>query len=365
MLPYLILFLLPHGCPGLLLPQRQSLVTTLTIPLPTNLLYNELRHSWVVEQVQAQTGTQHVQLLGTQLTAPDQITAKLRVLSNTVSSNEFFPPCPQINCSTQFIWGLLLGVMLGVAVCSLVYCSPCRETQPYAALNVLEEREVELSEPISPTARSPQPRMETLSGVFQHVARWWQESSGVVVVVLRRSTVLVTLLLIQSVSSFVMQKYSALIQKYVIVSLFITMLIGAGGNAGTQATVRAITGLVAGEFTVKDYGKVLRREMLIGSSCACVVTFIGFFRMWFYASSPHHVQGTQLKQTTPILIVYGISLGLYCIVSVSALVGCTVPFIFKRIGLNPEYAGPTIQVSMDIIGVLITCAMLSLADSFL
>lgn len=55
---------------------------------------------------------------------------------------------------------------------------------------------------------------------------------------------LLGLLVLQSSSSVVLEKYEALIQEHLFVTLFLTMLVGAGGNAGNQSAIKVIRGLV-------------------------------------------------------------------------------------------------------------------------
>jgi len=168
---------------------------------------------------------------------------------------------------------------------------------------------------------------------------------GVIGIAGRRASVLIVLLLFQSISSSVLNHYDDLIHQ-TILPLFLTMLVGAGGNAGNQATVRSISGLVSGEYRPKkgDFIQVVKREVAVGFICASLLTAIGFLRvLWFTGGAGG------------FLPVLAISLSLFLIVITSALIGSGLPFVLTFIGLDAEHAGPTIQVIMDILGVLITC----------
>ncbi|KAH9578627.1 SLC41 divalent cation transporter [Trypanosoma melophagium] len=169
---------------------------------------------------------------------------------------------------------------------------------------------------------------------------------GVSTVVFQRTTVLVVLLLFQSLSQFILEMYEELISHHVIIPMFLTMLVGAGGNAGNQSTVRCITGLATREFRQDDYLLVLRKEIACGLISSSLLTLVGFARVYYF-------YGAQFYSTIAV------SLSLFCIIVISTLLGTTLPFFFKFIGIRKEHAAPCIQVLMDITGVFITCFLCS------
>jgi cation transporter-like permease len=174
------------------------------------------------------------------------------------------------------------------------------------------------------------------------------ETSGVATVVWHRTSVLVSLLLLQSLSQFILEMYETLIAKHVIIPLFLTMLVGAGGNAGNQATVRAITGLVTKEFRPKDYWLVLRKELVVGIINSVILACIGFGRVYYFYGHQDMFYST-----------VAITLSLFCIVLTSVLLGSSLPFLIGYFGYDREHAAPIIQVLMDITGVFITCSLCS------
>lgn len=191
---------------------------------------------------------------------------------------------------------------------------------------------------IAPAAHQPGARLEDT--VFSIV---WQ-----------RLSVLVSLLIIQSLSQFILENYEGLIAANVIIPLFLTMLVGAGGNAGNQAAVRSITGLVTGEFRAAHFWQCMRKECVIGGICAFTVFLIGSMRVhYFYANDDDITTGV-------FETVFSISVSLFFIVFTSVVMGAALPFLFLRIGINVEHAAPVIQVLMDILGVSITCFVCSL-----
>jgi Mg/Co/Ni transporter MgtE len=165
-------------------------------------------------------------------------------------------------------------------------------------------------------------------------------------VVWNRTSVLVSLLLLQSLSQFILEMYETLISKHVIIPLFLTMLVGAGGNAGNQATVRAITGLASGEFSPHDYVRLLVKESMVGVINATLLAGIGFARVYYFYGTHDMFYST-----------VAITLSLFAIVVISAILGCTLPFLIGGLGFDREHAAPVIQVTMDIVGVFVTCAI--------
>ena len=166
-------------------------------------------------------------------------------------------------------------------------------------------------------------------------------------VVGERSVVLVSLLLLQSLSQFILELYEPLLNKVVMIPLFLTMLIGAGGNASNQATVRAIAGLASNEFQEIHYLRVLAKEAMVGLSNAAILTLLTFARVYFFYGHHDNIVSTTLA----------LSLTIFLIVIISALLGASLPFLIGACGFDREHAAPVVQVMMDILGVFITCAI--------
>ena len=177
-------------------------------------------------------------------------------------------------------------------------------------------------------------------------------------VVKERLTVLISLLLLQSLSQFILKWFENLISANIVIPLFLTMLVGAGGNAGNQAAVHAITGLVTGEYRVQHMKRILRRECIIGLVCGSVLFFISYLRVYlFYVND---VVSVDPGSASPTATCLAISLSLFGIVVTSVMLGCALPFILRRLRMPVEHAAPIIQVVMDIIGVFLTCVTCSL-----
>eukprot|EP00232_Nephroselmis_pyriformis_P027889 CAMPEP_0182867966 /NCGR_PEP_ID=MMETSP0034_2-20130328/9034_1 /TAXON_ID=156128 /ORGANISM="Nephroselmis pyriformis, Strain CCMP717" /LENGTH=335 /DNA_ID=CAMNT_0025000353 /DNA_START=40 /DNA_END=1047 /DNA_ORIENTATION=- len=155
------------------------------------------------------------------------------------------------------------------------------------------------------------------------------------------------LLVLQSTSSVVLEKYEGLIQDHLVVTLFLTMLVGAGGNAGNQSAISVIRGLATGdlELSVDSFKEVMGHQLQVALLLGTVLTLGGFLRV--YISNGEMVNAL------------AISAALFCIVVTSVLAGTVLPFALAATGTDPANAGTSIQVVMDILGVTITCAICS------
>jgi len=161
---------------------------------------------------------------------------------------------------------------------------------------------------------------------------------------LDRSMWLTGLLIFQSCSSFILQANQSMIDRHPAVIYFLTMLVGAGGNAGNQAAVRAIRAIAVGALNIKTRWAFVLREFYMALSLSAILGTVGLVRS---LSSPF----TSLSET------FAICLSLIFIVFVSIILGSTLPLFLQFIKLDPAHSSTSIQVIMDILGVLMTCGI--------
>lgn len=157
-----------------------------------------------------------------------------------------------------------------------------------------------------------------------------------------RSCWLVGLLIFQSLSSFILKYNEDLLQTHPVIVYFLTMLVGAGGNAGNQATVRVIRSLAVGSLTKSNMGTFLWREFLMALLISGIMGICSILRVWLFSA-------------TPFLESIAISTALVVIVGCSIVCGSILPLTFNFFGIDPAHSSTTIQVIMDITGVVITC----------
>jgi len=191
-------------------------------------------------------------------------------------------------------------------------------------VDVLEDEATEDFEKIAAVLPVEKPYME--AGFFN--------------VVWKRSFWLIILVLLESLSSIVLQKYSGAIQKWIALSFFIPILIDTGGNAGTQSATMIIRGLATGEIQMKDFFRIVFRESLIGLFIGGIMAVIGIIRVFFQQSN------------WLLSISVGVSIGVTVILA--AVVGAVLPLIFRKIRLDPALmSGPLITTIVDVCGIFI------------
>ena len=160
-----------------------------------------------------------------------------------------------------------------------------------------------------------------------------------------RAQWLLGLLALQSLSSFVLEANQGLIKDHLVITLFLTMLVGAGGNSGAQSAVLVIRGLATGQYapTAESYRHVIAQQARVGLLLGTALAAGGYARVY-------------LSEGVPIDAM-AIASALFFIVNASVLTGASLPFLLAWRGVDPAHAGTTVQVVMDIAGVVITCAV--------
>jgi cation transporter-like permease len=151
---------------------------------------------------------------------------------------------------------------------------------------------------------------------------------------------LVGLLILQSMSSFILANNERLLQEHVIIVRFLTMLVGAGGNAGNQASVRVIRGLAIGSVNHDNLKEFLTIELKMGLALSIILGIAGCIRAAVFF--------------TPITETIAITTALFFIVFISIILGAVLPLMMNYVRIDPAHSSTTIQVIMDILGVSIT-----------
>ena len=158
---------------------------------------------------------------------------------------------------------------------------------------------------------------------------------------LERSGVLIMLLILQSLSSIVLELNEELLETNPALIFFLTMLAGAGGNAGNQASVRMIRGIALGVVkTPATVTKIILREVLMAFSLASIICLVCFLRVVFS-------QQASLSESIVITVA------IFFIVLISIILGALLPLILVICKVDPAHSSTLIQVLMDISGVLI------------
>lgn len=126
--------------------------------------------------------------------------------------------------------------------------------------------------------------------------------------------------------------------------LFVPLLIGAGGNAGSQVTTTITRALALGDIRPGDWLRVIRREFLVSLLIGATLGSIGMMR----ASLPY------IGWSQPLYMSLTIGLALPCIVLWAATIGSVLPICAKRFGVDPAVmSAPFISTFVDATGLII------------
>ncbi len=151
---------------------------------------------------------------------------------------------------------------------------------------------------------------------------------------------LFVLVLAATISGKVLQKYSLALSSIIALAYFIPMLMGAGGNIGSQSSTLVIRALATGELMLGQWWKVLVRETCAGCVIGIVLGSTAFFIAIF------------LLHNTMLGITVGISVA--TVVAVGNLAGAATPLIFSYFKLDPAIvSAPLITTIIDVTGIII------------
>jgi magnesium transporter len=137
---------------------------------------------------------------------------------------------------------------------------------------------------------------------------------------------------------FIIGEYENSLSKITYLAAFIPVIMGMGGNIGTQSSTIVVRGLATGRINVRDIWPVVFKELSIGVILGLVYgLLIGSVAQFRYSMEA---------------LALSVALAVICSMSIAALVGSLVPMGFARINIDPAVAtGPLVTTAIDIISV--------------
>ena len=143
----------------------------------------------------------------------------------------------------------------------------------------------------------------------------------------------------------IIEGYETLLAGFVALTASMPMLMGTGGNAGSQASTLIIRGLAVGEIEIKDYFKIVMKELRVAAVCGVVLGAANILRMYLFSEG-----------TIEVFLV--VSLAMFIAIVVAKLIGCSLPIFAKIVKLDPALmAGPMIATLVDIVTLVIYFAL--------
>jgi magnesium transporter len=196
--------------------------------------------------------------------------------------------------------------------------------------------------------------MEAMEEPYMRIPLWRM--------VRKRATWLVVLFIGEMLTASAMGYYEGAIAKAVVLALFLPMIISSGGNSGSQASMLIIRAMALGEVTLRDWWRVMRKEILAGLMLGFVLGAIGFLRVAVWA------QFSNVYGPHWMLVALTVGVALIGVVLWGSLSGSMLPFLLRRVGADPATSSaPFVATLVDVTGLVIyfSIALLILRGSML
>jgi magnesium transporter len=164
----------------------------------------------------------------------------------------------------------------------------------------------------------------------------------------KRAGWLVILFLGEMLTATAMGYFEKEIEKAVVLALFVPLIISSGGNSGSQATTIVIRAMALQEVRLRDWWRIMRREVYSGLALGSVLGSIGFLRIALWSAF------------TPIygpywpLIGLTVALSLVGVVLWGTMSGSMLPLLLRRVGFDPAASSaPFVATLVDVTGLVI------------
>ena len=164
----------------------------------------------------------------------------------------------------------------------------------------------------------------------------------------QRGVWLTVLFLGEMLTASAMAYFEGELHKATVLALFIPLIISSGGNSGSQASTLIIRAMALGEVRLQDWFRVVRRELGLGLVLGTGLGLLGILRVMVW------------EQVSPglgahyVLIGVTVALSLVGVVTFGTTVGSMLPFLLRRLGLDPASASaPFVATLVDVTGLVI------------
>ena len=200
-------------------------------------------------------------------------------------------------------------------------------------LRVMTEEDTEDFSKIVGIKPSEEPYLKT--GVFAHFKN--------------RIVWLLVLMLAATIAGIIIDAFEEPLQAFPLLIAFIPMLMGAGGNAGAQASTIVIRGMSLGEINLSDIFKLIWKEARIAIICSVILGSANFIRIFFMYEQNY-------------TLAWVVSLSLCITLVVSKTIGCTLPIAAKKLKMDPAVmAAPIITTIVDCTALIVFFVIASAA----
>lgn len=188
--------------------------------------------------------------------------------------------------------------------------------------------------------------MEALEEPYMRIPLWRM--------VRKRAGWLVILFLGEMLTATAMANYQEELAKALVLALFLPLIVSSGGNSGSQASTLMIRAMALGEVTLRDWWRVMGREVQAGLALGAILGAIGVVRVAVWA-----IVGEQYLHRQPYgphwpLVATTVGISLVGVVIWGTLSGSMLPFLLRRIGADPATSSaPFVATLVDVTGLII------------
>jgi magnesium transporter len=164
----------------------------------------------------------------------------------------------------------------------------------------------------------------------------------------KRAGWLAVLFLGEMLTATAMAYFEQEIAAAVVLALFVPLIISSGGNSGSQATTLVIRAMALGEVRLRDWWRVLRREVGAGAGLGVILGTIGLLRIlvWQAVGGVYGAHYLRIGVT--------VALSLVGVVLWGSMAGSMLPFLLRRAGFDPASASaPLVATLVDVTGLVI------------
>jgi len=164
----------------------------------------------------------------------------------------------------------------------------------------------------------------------------------------KRAGWLTLLFLGEMLTATAMGYFEHQIEKAVVLALFIPLIIASGGNSGSQATSLVVRAMALKEVRLKDWWRVLGRELIVGSALGVVLGAIGMMRIWMWPTR-FQLYGEHFK-----IVGVTVAASLIGVVLWGSVTGSMLPFALRKVGVDPAASSaPLVATIVDVTGLII------------
>ncbi len=164
----------------------------------------------------------------------------------------------------------------------------------------------------------------------------------------KRAGWLTVLFISEMLTATAMAFFEGQIAKAVVLALFIPLVISSGGNSGSQASTLVVRAIALGEIKLRDWWRVLGREIFTGIALGVLLGAIGYLRIMVWPNR-EVIYGVHYN-----LIALTVACSLVGVVLWGSLSGSMLPFILRRVGFDPASASaPFVATIVDVSGLII------------